>query len=247
MLREIISGVVILVIALFIFSYIFDPMTRYQTNAFFSGISEKISSGIKGISQSVSGEKCSDFAKKLIPNYLMLYKEDIFVKYEPCTHPFDYWCNYKDYWSNGSWILTSDSSWNDGSKIVLFDAWEADVVHEIDSLYYSPFSVEYNEGSGTGQNINYYYLNPIQIGVKNGFGYSKKIIGSDGTVYGTRTFRMAPILKPIEGSETVEKIQESKTSFETKSTTMKTTMKFEIIDPNFVSCHWITDNGTVIE
>lgn len=70
-LKHIIESVIILVIALFIFSYIFNPFVKYETKQYFSDIKNKLSSNIEKIPTSEKIE-CEEKAKELVPKYLIL-------------------------------------------------------------------------------------------------------------------------------------------------------------------------------
>lgn len=123
------------------------------------------------------------------------------------------------------WHTVEYNHWNDGSEIT------------------APFlsSIEFYIGRSEGENVNYYYFyagDYIQF-QDNSLTYSKEIIDKDGTILGTRAFKIRPTLKPLPGSEGIYKTPITGAQYESK--------KFEIIEPNIVYCHWVTKDGEVIE
>jgi len=100
----------------------------------------------------------------------------------------------------------------------------------------------FRPGSNKGENINLYYPSSLPCGLGivafEPLSYSKKIISPDGTILGTRGFSIKPILKPIPETEYL------KYAF---GEPYRKYMAFEIVEPNFVGCYWMTDDGRIIE
>ena len=69
--KYVIESVVVLVIALFILSYFFNPMVKYQTNQYISSFTNKLGSNIEKIPTPVK-INCKDKASELVPSYLIL-------------------------------------------------------------------------------------------------------------------------------------------------------------------------------
>jgi len=72
-INYIIESVVVLVIALFIFSYLFNPDVKYQTKEYISNLKDKLSSNVEKIP---TPEKlnCKEKASELVPKILNIFK-----------------------------------------------------------------------------------------------------------------------------------------------------------------------------
>ena len=107
-LKNIIEGVVILVIALLIFSYIVDPTVKYKIKNAFSEVKSDIKSNIKEV-HTTKEISCEEKAKELFP-------ENITVKYrflEDISPSSDYTGQY------GTWKDGSSFSGNSGDDTVI--------------------------------------------------------------------------------------------------------------------------------
>ncbi|MBI2659173.1 hypothetical protein HYX05_03705 [Candidatus Woesearchaeota archaeon] len=69
--KHVIESIIVLVIALLIFSYVVDSSTKYKVNKFFSDIQNEFSSNIEKIPTPVK-INCKDKASELVPPYLIL-------------------------------------------------------------------------------------------------------------------------------------------------------------------------------
>lgn len=85
-------------------------------------------------------------------------------------------------------------------------------------------------GDEEGQNINYRYPEDFFSKEPSSLSYSKKIIASDGTIIGTRSFNVKLILKPIPHTENVYMISE---------VVKYPNQVFEVVESEFVSCNWV--------
>jgi len=170
-LKNVIGVVVILVIALLIFSYIVNPTVRYKITNVFSEVKSDIGSNIKEIPSTkkveipiIKGISCEEKAKELFP-------ENITVKYrflEDISPSSDYTGQY--------------GKWKDGSSF-------SGNSHEFIFL---------REGKNKGENINYYYMTYPDRAF---FRYYKKIINEEGIVLGSNEFTVNFVLKPIPNSK----------------------------------------------
>lgn len=110
---------------------------------------------------------CEGGAKKLVPQYLA-YPTDTFY--------------------NNSYLVPN--YWADKTLLEFPGAYRM--------ITKKQFSVVYRKGANEGENANYYYmvdLEPSDLGKYIAFKYARKALGPDGTILGTNSFHMRPILK----------------------------------------------------
>lgn len=128
LLKSIITSVFILVIALFIFSYIFDPSVKYQTKNFLLDIKEKTLDTNKISIPLKLG--CGKKASELVPKYLIFIDpETKFVGHYPIG-------NSESHWANGEVIET-----------IFLENIREDIFY-LDEI---------RKGTKESENVNYFY------------------------------------------------------------------------------------------
>ncbi|PIN78918.1 hypothetical protein COV14_01645 [Candidatus Woesearchaeota archaeon CG10_big_fil_rev_8_21_14_0_10_33_12] len=210
-LKNIIEGVIILVIALLIFSYIVDPTIKSKIKNTFLGVKSDIESNIQEIptyneikTSLNEGKSCEEKAKELFPeNITVIVSEG------------------KVYYLKGGNKYNLGSTWKDNSS------------------FYSG-SIYLRKGIYEGENINYYYLTNLGafdfITIENDlFTYNKKIINEDGIVLGNNEFKVIFVLKPILNSRREEYYYNGWGN----PMGINIVEDCEIIEYKFVSCNWV--------
>lgn len=184
--KYIIESVVVILIAMLIFSYFFNPLVKYQTNAYISNIKNTLKSNVEsGIEKIPTPEKkdCISRAKELVPKYFLF--SDV-------------------------GMTQGKHYWNDGLEIE--ELPNKDHAGYADVGARSCFKA----GTNSGENINYFYpiseedknelFHPMLSKCPSSLSYSKKIISPEGVVLGYDSFVVNQIVfklreKQIETNE----------------------------------------------
>lgn len=127
MVGYIISSVIILVLALMIFSYITDPISRQPILEFFLDLKGKVKSNLDTI-PTQQKNFCEENARKLLPDYLYLHNESYDLPMNLHEIPKDYVTPVINQWLDGEIIgKLSTSSVRNG----------VEVGENTNSIYYS--------------------------------------------------------------------------------------------------------------
>lgn len=119
-------------------------------------------------------------------------------------------------------LIKEDNNWNDGQIIV-------------DSLD-EEYSVGFLPGESSGQNVNYYYLEPASFLVSQpGLTYSQRIISNEGDILGTNSFRIVPVLDLLDETHFMFSGLPKYYYFGGETDAYL----FDIVDYEIVSCNWV--------
>ena len=172
--KYIIESVIVLVIALIIFGYFFNPMVKYQTKEFITDVQKKFKNEINSKLEAIpTPEKveCKKKAEELIPE-LYLFSS------KPKTQ-------VNNYWNDGSEIKDLSKDSDVAFWVGLANCFRAGTNEGENINYLYPISEDEKNAIGS-----------LKKYCQSSFSYSEKIIADDGTVLGYNSFTVTPsILK----------------------------------------------------
>jgi len=193
-LKNVIEGVVILLIALLIFSYIVDPTVRYKITNVLSEVKSDIKSNVeetpKIIGIPITKEtSCESFAKNLIPKEMVLS----FNMWKGDSYDYD--------WDKKEWRLKdfNISNFIESNVISVSIDWlDGKETEFLSSSVTEPLKFGWQKG----QNTNYLYFSKPTWEEK--IQYSNKLIDKEGNILGTFSFSLTDVILKPKGDVRIE-------------------------------------------